>query len=307
MTAIPKFDDLPRLEGLGIRHAWDVWGPGDRLGTLNRLDDATVLRALALPRLGRRVNLSLPLDAPQPPLYGRAPLAHRVFARNRNMIEDEIERLDLQASSQWDALRHIQAREHGFYGGRAQWDSPEVAGVGIHNMAELGFVARGVLVDLPRVWDRGVDPLSAYEVTAAELDATLDEQGVALEPGDLLLVRTGWLGAYRTRGLTEEQRAMPPSAGLRADEAMARWLWDTGVCAVATDNPAVEVLPADPAVGSLHRRLIPALGMPLGELWQLDELAGVLSELGSYVCCVVSVPLNLTGGVASPANALGIV
>lgn len=306
MTTAPRYDELPELEGLDIRHAWDVWGAGDRLGTLNRLDRRTTLRALSLPRLGLRLNLSLPLGEPHPPLYGRAPLAHRVFQRNRNMIEDELERVDPQASSQWDSLRHIQAREHGFYGGVHGWDSEIAAELGVHAMAELGIVGRGVLVDLPRHWGSRVDPLEERPVTADELASVLAARGGSLEPGDILLVRTGWLAAYRHRGIDPARHNMPPSVGLAADEDMARFLWDSGVAAVAADNPAVEVLPGDPAVGSLHRRLIPGLGMPLGELWDLEGLARALAGADVPECCVVSVPLNLVGGVASPANALAI-
>ena len=48
------------------------------------------------------------------------------------------------------------------------------------------------------------------------------------------------------------------------------------------------------------------LGMPLGELWDLEELAAACATTGRYECCVASVPLNVPGGVASPANAMAI-
>ena len=73
---------------------------------------------------------------------------------------------------------------------------------------------------------------------------------------------------------------MPMTVGLDASAEMARFLWDSGCCAVAADNPAVEVLPGNGGFGSLHRRLIPALGMPLGELWDLDGLASACAESG---------------------------
>jgi hypothetical protein len=100
---------------------------------------------------------------------------------------------------------------------------------------------------------------------------------------------------------------MPVGVGLEASEEMARMLWNSHVFAVAADNPAVEVLPGDPAVGSLHRRLIPALGMPLGELWDLEHLAEHAEVHRIYEYCVVSVPLHIIGGVASTANAMAIV
>jgi kynurenine formamidase len=307
---IPAYDELPYLGDLGVRQAWDVWGPGDRLGTMNQLTDHTTRQALSVPTRGRRLSLCLPLDYFQPPLYGRTAFDHRVFDRNRNMVEDEIGYLDPQSSSQWDSLRHIRAGKHGHYGGLAPED-PRVPELGIDRLNQHGLVMRGVLLDLPRFWAaRGeqVDPFSEKTITAAELVACAHYPGVAWARGDLLLLRTGWLATYRDRGgVPAETLAMPFAAGLEASEDTARLLWDAGFCAVAADNPAVEVLPGDPAIGSLHRRLIPALGMPLGELWHLDDLAADCAESRSYVSCVVAAPLRVPGGVASPANAVAIV
>lgn len=302
----PCYEELPALGGTDVRHAWRVWGDGDRLGTLNHLTDAVCVQALRIPRLGRRVNLNLPLTLPDPPLYGRSPLRHRVFERDRNTVEDILDQFDPQSSSQWDSLRHIRAREFGFYGGvRAAADT-----LGIHTMAQHGLVARGVLVDLPRYWaavGMAVDPLTSRAVCAAELQRAAALQRVRFRPGDLLLVRTGWLSRYLSEGGVPQQHLdMPTCVGLDAGHATAAFLWDGRFAAVAADNPAVEVLPGDPRDGSLHRRLIPALGMPLGELWNLEELAAVCAASGRHECCVVSVPLNIPGGVASPANALAV-
>ena len=87
---------------------------------------------------------------------------------------------------------------------------------------------------------------------------------------------------------------------------MARWLWDRGVAAVATDNPAVEVAPGDPAVGSLHRRLIPLLGFALGELFDFGRLALDSAADGKYTSLFMAAPLNLPGGVGSPGNAVAV-
>ena len=56
---LPAYDDLPLLPGLGIPHSWDVFGAEDNLGTLNLLDDATVLAALSEAKTGERLGLSL--------------------------------------------------------------------------------------------------------------------------------------------------------------------------------------------------------------------------------------------------------
>jgi kynurenine formamidase len=137
---------------------------------------------------------------------------------------------------------------------------------------------------------------------------TLAAAGAELRDGDILLVRTGYLTAYK--GASAEQRAdfsvHRDCPGLHAGEEMAEFLWDSGVAAIATDNPAVEVVPGSREAGSLHRRLIPLLGFLLGELFDFDELAADCAADGRRTCLFVAVPLNVPGGVGSPGNAIAI-
>jgi kynurenine formamidase len=90
---------------------------------------------------------------------------------------------------------------------------------------------------------------------------------------------------------------------------MARYLWDAHVAAVVADNPSVEVWPYDASdaafpFGFLHRVLIGQFGMALGELWWLDDLALACRRDGRYEVFLTAAPLNVPGGVGSPANAL---
>lgn len=304
----PCYDELPLLEGTDIRHSWEVWADRTR-GTLNRLTPQGRLRALSEVLEGRCIDLTLPLGEPDPPLYGRPTLEHHVFARTRSMIEETLDHFDPQASSQWDSLRHFGAGRHGFYGSVADWDSSESRALGIQNFLEVGIVTRGVLVDLARYWSEAgldVDPLVERPIGADELREAVSATGVTLAKGDLLLVRTGWLSRIRSSDASSNAEEMPRGVGLSGSTDMAGFLWDAGLFAVAADNPAVEVLPGDPAVGSLHRRCISGLGMPFGELWDLESLASESVTTGRSTFCVFSVPLHLVGGVASPANAMAL-
>jgi hypothetical protein len=65
-------------------------------------------------------------------------------------------------------------------------------------------------------------------------------------------------------------------------------------------------VPGDPAVGSLHRRLLPLLGLPLGELFDLERLSVHCRSTDTYFFVVSSAPMNLPGGCGSPSNALAI-
>ena len=92
---------------------------------------------------------------------------------------------------------------------------------------------------------------------------------------------------------------------------MARYLWDAHVSAVVSDNPSVEVWPADAGeaafpFGYLHRILIGQLGMALGELWWLEDLALSCRDDGRYEMFLTAAPMNVRGGIGSPANALAI-
>lgn len=308
----PAYDDLPLLGSTDLRHAWDVFGRDDELGTLNRVDDEAARAGASAVRSGRRCSLDLPVILPDPPLFERRPLQHSVYALDRNTWDDHLDLFNLQGSTQWDGLRHIRAREFGFYGG---WQGPpdsDPTWLGVDRWTEHGIVSRGVLVDLSR--DGELDPFESRAISADELAGALAQQCPTLRRGDVLCIRFGWTERYLALGPTERAelaarlaaRETRVWAGLAGSEAMARLLWDAGVAAVVCDNPAVEVAPGDASVGDLHRRLIPCLGFALGELFHLADLYAACTQLGQRDFLFVSVPLRLPGGVGSPGNAVAV-
>ena len=145
---LPDYDDLPEIEGLGVRHAWDVFGRHDVLGSIGLLTDERVAAAAGLVRSGRRVSLDLPLDLPSPPLFGRQPFEHVTFALSRNEMDDRVDNFHLQGSTQWDGLNHVRCREHGYWGGRTEDPLDAPNGLGVHHWTEHGIAGRGVLIDV---------------------------------------------------------------------------------------------------------------------------------------------------------------
>jgi hypothetical protein len=164
-------------------------------------------------------------------------------------------------------------------------------------------------------------------ISHEDLDGALSAQGVSVEPGDILLVHTGWIDWYR--GLDTAAREAVAAdrdfgaPGLAPGTASARFLWDLHIAALASDNPAVELWPPggdirgkmwaqardDPDRAHeafLHFSLLPLLGLPLGELWDIGPLARACAADGRWTCLLTSAPLNLDAGVASPPNALAI-
>ena len=92
---------------------------------------------------------------------------------------------------------------------------------------------------------------------------------------------------------------------------MARYIWDSHACALAADNPAVEVRGIDRSTlawpwGFTHNMLIAQFGLALGELWSLGALAADCARDGVYEMFFTAAPTNMPGGIGSPANALAI-
>jgi kynurenine formamidase len=283
------------------------------LGCLNRLRPERVQRAAGLIRHGAVYPLDLDPEVPDPPLFNRERMSRRVTWLGDIGHDELLDGYNTQASSQWDGFRHIRSREHGFHGGVADEDH------GMHHWAAHGIVTRGVLADVGR-WraaeGRPIEPGEPDVIDPDDVTACLDAQGVTVEHGDILLLRTGWTTWYRSLDAGERAHVATLSTccGLRAGDRSARLLWELGIAAVAADNPALEVFPpgtgTDEPRGSegafLHYALLPRLGLPIGELWDLDPLAEACASDSTYDFFLSSAPLRLRGGVASPPNALAI-
>lgn len=308
---LPAYRDLPRLEDIGSNHSWGVFGEDDDFGTLNLLTPTRVRDAMRNVRTGERVSLSLALNEPDPPLFRRQPFEH-TLTKFGSMYDDRLDSFFPQGSTQWDGFRHHRVRQHGFYGGVTDEPASGNQRLSIHHWGMTGIIGRGVLIDLEAHLRSGdYHPLDERPITADEVRAAADSQGVEVRPGDVLCVRTGWLAAYRA--LDEDARAEIAakksglfSAGLRADEAIAELLWDWHISAIAADNPAVEATPGDAAVGSLHRRVLAMLGIPLGELFDFETLRDKLAEHSRSEFVFDAVPLALVGGLGSPGNAIAV-
>lgn len=92
--------------------------------------------------------------------------------------------------------------------------------------------------------------------------------------------------------------------GFESNFEVLAWLWDTQVAAVADDCPGFEAWP--PTEHAMHQILLAGLGMPIGEMFVLDELAKECEKQERWTFMFTSEPLNVRGGVASPPNALAI-
>jgi kynurenine formamidase len=314
---IPQFSQLPVKPGAPADSNWGVFGDDDQIGCVNFLTEEGVVEAARLVHKGKVFRLDTPINYASPPLFEREPVHHtKKSFESLGLLgyDDVLDGYNTQEGSQWDGLGHVgNLSAQAFYNGTTNDEIKRTNKLGIHNWAGR-FVGRGVLIDTFRYRQesgRPVDPLSDEKYSLGDLKAALDVQNTTLKPGSVLLVRTGWMSAYLAT-TADEKRAMAPinklkSCGIDDSREMVAWLWDNRVAAIGTDCPAVEPWPWDfRNPGALHYRTLSLLGLPLGEQFVLDPLAADCAEDKSYEFMLVSVPLHLVGGIASPPNAVAI-
>ncbi len=315
---LPSYAQLPVKAGAPEGSAWGLFGDDDQLGTLNLLTPERVATAAKLARKGAVFALNLRIDEPNPPLFGREAPRHTIIDLGGGVARDDyLDNFYPQAASQWDGLRHIRHPRDGFYGGVP--DDEIVSGkgrLGIEHFARKGIAGRGVLLDVGRHLESQGTPLNcavSMTISKETLEACARAQGVTVRTGDILVLRTGWLRWYLEEATPQQKKAMAVDSmtdlhtpGIGPADEMAEYLWNLHIAAIAADNPALEVFPATPETGFLHFRLIPHFGMPIGEMWWLEDLAADCATDGVYEFLLTSAPLNVPGGVGSPPNALAI-
>jgi len=303
--------------------SWGVFSEDPGRGAANFAGPSEVASAAATVTRGAVFNLDYPLDGFDPPMSRarRAPL-HEITAAHAEARDDVLHEFHLQASSQLDGLRHRRASGHGFYDGvpddAIQPGAPEL---GVQLWAEKPIVGRALLLDIAGLLaeqGRPLDHRGGPTLDSGLLDEACARQQVEVRPGDIVLVHTGWARWFREApvAVRDEVRSGRRATGFRQKRSLAQWIWDHRVSVFATDTFAVEVLPVAPDsdyldtapedAGMMHQELIAKLGIPLGELWNLEHLLADSQETGRWDAFCVIKPLNLVGGVGSPPNATAI-
>lgn len=292
---------------------WGRWGDDDQRGALNYIDEEKVRRAAGLVRRGAVFSLELPLDGngPQTGAFGRVNAIHQMVAtgtdhaagRQPNQLgwgyADDSLFLFLQGGTQWDALGHI-FKDGQMYNGypATDVDSRGAARNGIEHAATIA--ARGVLLDVPRALGRShLEPGEA--IGPDLLDQVCASEGVEVGEGDIVLLRTGDMANRRGRpGWDGYSAGDAPGLSLLS----APWFAERRVAGIASDTWGIEVRPNEipDSFQPLHLVLLVHMGLMLGEIWYLDELAEDCAADGVYECFLVAPPLVIPRAVGSPVN-----
>ena len=250
------------------------WGAGDERGSGNHMKPASVLKAAKLIHTGEVIELNHVLNASMPFFGTRRFDVHtkRTFMNepsNRRGSNEELLISEIgQVGTQFDGFAH-QTHENSLYNCFKQEDISSRGGftkLGIEKVGSL--ITRGVLIDVAGL--KGVDMLpDTYEITVDDLQQALARQKLSLQPGDAVIIHTGWGRLWGK----DNARYVKSCPGIGV--AAAEWLAKQDPMLVGSDNWPVEVAPNPDKQLSLpvHQIMLVVNGIHLLENMKLDELA----------------------------------
>jgi kynurenine formamidase len=287
---------------------WTRWGPDDQAGTGNLFTPEAVVKAARFVTEGRVLPLAVPIRAAKLPQFaGRPPVIHtmRWDAGDfwaAEVDEDKTKSADDYIFTPVHGTTHVDALAHAWYGEQL-YNGISQKVVRSSGARKLGaehlrpMVGRGVLLDAVRFLDPA--PAPGDPIAREDVERILEAQRVTLEPGDIVVVRTGWLKEWRAAD--DKQALVDKEQGLHADTVDLFAEADTA--AIGTDNMTLEVWPDPEGRGiPFHRRMIRDYGVYLMELLDLEALA----ESGRFEFLFVGAPLPIVGGTGSPLTPLAV-
>jgi kynurenine formamidase len=294
---------------------WGRWGADDQVGTLNHVTAADIVRAASLIRTGKVFALGIPLDrnGPQNGLFGgRWNPIHTMLATGTDAVAgrqdvvpniryaDDAINMPVQCATHWDALGHIFYEEKMYNGFDARLvDCNGLGKLGIEH-ARNKMVGRGVLLDIARF--KGVAHLDdGYGISNDDLGQCAKAQNVEIRRGDFVILRTGQM----ERCLEEKKWggfAGGDAPGVRFENCY--WCQEREIAAICSDTWGVEVRPneTNEANQPWHWVVIPAMGLTMGEMFYLKDLAEDCAADRVYEFFFCGPPLVITGGTGSPIN-----
>lgn len=286
---------------------WGRWGPEDELGTMNLLTTEETVQAARLVRSGRRVSVALLWNTEAGPDNPRPALHYMTQTGDRDPGEPQTNADFLGADFHGKAMSHIDAICHCDFRGRLYNGVPQStvtsAGASFGSILNLehGVAGRGVLLDVPR--HRGLPWLEpGTAITPSELDEVCQAQSSPVRKGDIVLLRSGH---FRRR---TELGAWPPfylSAGLHPT-AMP-WLHDRDVAVLGADGDSdARPAPVQDMLSPIHALSLSAMGMPLLDNLQLEDLAQACEDESRWEFFFVVLPLRVPRGTGSPINPIAI-
>jgi kynurenine formamidase len=251
-----------------------------------------------------------------------------------DVVCDDLVLLTLQYSTQWDTLAHVGQMfdadgdgkpeivfYNGYRGGEhvvgprdwitgAEQAHQGAHALGVENMAVKAIQGRAVMIDLEAHYGRE-RKLVGFE----DLMDVLKKDKVEVEEGDMVCIRTGFAQMILEMKKEPDEKVLHGACAVLdgRDERLLNWITKSGLASLIADNYAVEAFPSRPCAGDhcaalpIHEHCLFKLGVNLGELWYLSELADYLRARKRCRFLLTAPPLRLPGAVGSPATPVGTV
>ena len=272
------------------------WGAGDQRGSGNMMKPETVLRAAKLIRTGEVFELGAVLSPDPREAFINAGRVFNIYTKpsppipNARQVNEELVVTELgQIGTQFDAFAH-QMWGDSFYNCFKLGDIGTRTGfkkLGVEHVG--GLVTRGVLIDV--AGSKGVDMLpTSYNITPEDLQQALAKASQRLQPGDAVLIRTGWSKLMGKEN--ERYGTLNPGIGIAAGQ----WLLAQEPMMIAADNCCVEVRPSErPHSLPIHAMMLIQHGVYLLENLELEALAAARA----YEFAFIVQPLKIKGATGS--------
>ena len=291
------------------------WGADDQSGCLNLISPAKRKQAAALVQDGVTVSCARPIVTDITPDITFQVQRYMVDSGEGRDTDPPERRQTRRGAAEFigmvfhgGTITHIDALSHYswegvMYNGRPASLVTSREGAQSHSIeaASDGIVTRGVLLDITRV--RGVDWLASDDpVMPQDLEAAERLEGVRVEEGDILLVRTG---NYRKR---LELGPVPGTEPMTACQvACVPWFRERGVAMLGTDT-SNDIRPGQYAtvLSPLHTLCLVTLGLWLIDNANLEELAAACQQRGRYEFLLALGPLRLASVTGSPVNPIAV-
>ena len=293
---------------------WGRWGPEDQLGTINLITPDKRRQAAALVRDGVSITCSRPIQT-GPAADAMSPPIHYMTGSGEVFALQESPPGSMQGSGDFIgmvfhgySITHLDALSHIFWNGQmyngrssALVTTRQGATAESIELLQDGVVSRGVLLDIARL--RGVDWLEPGEgIMPDELDAAEAAQGVKVEEGDILMVRTGHLKRRNEEGPRALAGGWP---GLHA--ACLPWLRERGVAVLCGDPVSDVVTSGYPSLlQPIHQIGIPHMGLWLLDNCNMEGVTRACAERGRWEFHLTVAPLRIQYGTGSPVNPIAV-